>query len=397
MTVLACAAFDANVSWEKIGIGASPSMTVTNSTVINPTVRTVSFRSEPLDFTSVFVPYPNWATGQPVPPPKYTARNCTCSNAVQDTFWEIEYSEEKLITAVHADLVLTSITPLACDAAFSVPRRYSVRFTPPVKADENRPFMPYVVTKSGSPGYLVGTPLIAGLTEYESRAVRSKKRVKVPWDATTRVARAYWHGILPSGICRSYTLPTAPPDSYVLPLEAHVITFGVSQVFLCSVEYNKDQLQTMCEDPNPLNSTFQFLNENFDRVGVFGINDPNVVRDFQRITSQKIPNRRKWDPVASSLKYEVLYSSFGMTVAPQKRIVSAKYTWVDTDWGFTLEDAVVPQKFLLQGSISYIDQLADVNNVWSSNLPFWPLALSKAHHSINIIMLIMGLMSSIQK
>lgn len=212
-------------------------------TYITPTVGTVKYRSR----VGAYEQDVTAAGGVSHKDASWDAVNDVCNFAVAEAHWTITHDGAGSISAAAVDLVYvdavqvggTEYVANANDVSFASPsvdpnsllQKFSVKF---VKTGET------AVPKSGSPGYAVGAPLLAGYAVDDPAATSEKEAV--------------------SRLKDGLPIPAAGPDGRCGSNFNSPVRFGMSQSSSCAVPLTVSGLEAFCDGTGSSGTIDAYMN-----------------------------------------------------------------------------------------------------------------------------------------
>lgn len=212
-------------------------------TYITPTVGTVKYRSR----VGAYEQDVTAAGGVSHKDASWDAVNDVCNFAVAEAHWTITHDGAGSISAAAVDLVYvdavqvggTEYVTNANDVSFASPsvdpnsllQKFSVKF---VKTGET------AVPKSGSPGYAVGAPLLAGYAVDDPAATSEKEAV--------------------SRLKDGLPIPAAGPDGRCGSNFNSPVRFGMSQSSSCAVPLTVSGLEAFCDGTGSSGTIDAYMN-----------------------------------------------------------------------------------------------------------------------------------------
>lgn len=200
-------------------------------TYITPTVGTVKYRSR----VGAYEQDVTAAGGVSHKDASWDAVNDVCNFAVAEAHWTITHDGAGSISAAAVDLVYVDAVKVASVSPSVDPnsllQKFSVKF---VKTGET------AVPKSGSPGYAVGAPLLAGYAVDDPAATSEKEAV--------------------SRLKDGLPIPAAGPDGRCGSNFNSPVRFGMSQSSSCAVPLTVSGLEAFCDGTGSSGTIDAYMN-----------------------------------------------------------------------------------------------------------------------------------------
>lgn len=200
-------------------------------TYITPTVGTVKYRSR----VGAYEQDVTAAGGVSHKDASWDAVNDVCNFAVAEAHWTITHDGAGSISAAAVDLVYVDAVKVASVSPSVDPnsllQKFSVKF---VKTGET------AVPKSGSPGYAVGAPLLAGYAVDDPSATSEKEAV--------------------SRLKDGLPIPAAGPDGRCGSNFNSPVRFGMSQSSSCAVPLTVSGLEAFCDGTGSSGTIDAYMN-----------------------------------------------------------------------------------------------------------------------------------------
>jgi hypothetical protein len=154
------------------------------------------------------------------------------------------------LSAVYLDVILASNVQGDCNSKFIMDQSYSTKYLGSLSE---------IVSRSGSPGYLIGYKLLVG---YNATDSSGNNIFEVPDEGL------YMTGRSQDTTCRySYS----PSDmNMVESTFDSPINYGVNTLYSCNMNFNLTEFENFCENKNWKNLTLYDFPTLIQYIGIFG-------------------------------------------------------------------------------------------------------------------------------
>lgn len=316
ITAETCAALNPALWADTIRIGTAPNAVASNpASYLAPTVGSV----DALDV----------ATGQRTQSTDavaaagsvYNATTAECQNALLGLELTLRYSSSGTITAAAVALVIATITPATPATVVTLPVRSTVLFAPDASALAGMPVSAAAGNQiarslSGSPGYKVGAPVLAGNQAADDAGIQQ--------DLTGLLL----YGSSASGSCSSGS--SAP----LLLVQA---SLDLSST--CAMSMTDAQLQSRCASATAPDS----LSLNATHVGTFGNSDPLKPAEWLQLTlpaaspqaAQYDADSRTCNNAIVGMHVQLMTAFVGKQGNGQRKIVAGRVRYITGSWRHT--------------------------------------------------------------
>ena len=257
--------------------------------------------------------------------PWYSSYTGICYNAVQEVQYDVEYDASTgLVTSINASATVGDVTGagrVSVDASFGV-SFYKYGATLATGA-----------VKSGVPGYVPGSMLLAGYTStYGSQSAISQ---------SVTGATVVTPGL--NGACST--------------TEKTPILFKTDMKVQCTVSLTESELQTYCETGN----IPSFLSLNYTEIGKFGGSSLYYTGNWTTITYSGSTPTATWDAATRTcsslvygLKYTILHGAFGQAEVAQDGISGVQVSFLTESWQYP-STATGSVSFTHEVIVEYVD------------------------------------------
>ena len=328
--------------------------------------------------------------------PSSSGSPCSCSGIVTGVSYRVNYdSSVGLIARAFADVIVTTVLlpASACgDGSSSAPPPLAMPLTVALTWVDTAPLPPAAAAsatrssrsvRSGSPGYLLGAPLLAGVLVTQSGVPPSEGKLlsteklallRSPplgsriaplalLDAGSGFSTAglTLRGPGPGGACVPISAAYVPGVDTATPIG---VTFGEDLVIACTLALDEPSLSSLCYESSVsggassypffglwgLNATLagdgSAVTSTATHVGAFGNADPWKAWEWVPLTlpTSALPSAT-WDGasgvcrgIPAALNLEFLYIDVGEAANPQARIAAAVLSYSPDTWVFSRED-----------------------------------------------------------
>uniref|UniRef100_A0A061SKF3 Tectonic-3 isoform x1 n=1 Tax=Tetraselmis sp. GSL018 TaxID=582737 RepID=A0A061SKF3_9CHLO len=299
----------------------------------------------------------------PLPAPSFA--NNTCNNTLVAVDYTIAMTQTGTISEVQASVTVAAEQG-DIDGAAAIDQEFSVNFRQADQSAAGRP-------NSGSPGYLVGFPVLAGIEAQEPDAA----------EAESKVAVQQLIGGLP--------LPVGSPKDGTCGVEhSQPVRFGTDVVSSCTVPLTLNQLSSFCrgspQDGAPLASPaipLQLMgglltSSRPTRIGRWGNSDPNFIGEWVQVELESNATGMRWDSgsgtcsnVITGFYLEFVTNYVGAADNPQTQISFARVTFIRSSWTFSdLRSPNTSQAFEVENRVRFVAQKQQPAQAVRGNNPF---------------------------
>lgn len=325
---------------------------------------------------------------------------CSCTNAVVGLSYLVSYNvASQKITSASVTLVTTTLLQSTTDCGLllplSVPVSTSVTFVPdiaPVVSLSTYSASSEIFQgRSGGPGYVRGSPILAGVIVSSDGAVgagviqtSSTKTVIARSASPNSFYRAFENlaggvgfslagltlrGPSTGGSCAAFPSLGAADAATLLP-----ITFGEDMSVTCELSLTRSQLQTLCSAlGGAQSSTATYVGLGSvstdtsntatvsTHIGNYGNADPWKTWQWHAINTPTSGGSTgpSWDNVngrctnlVSGVDVEFLVAPIGSALNPQFKIMASRLSYTTSTWSYTRTDSQ-KQTYLLTSTVTF--------------------------------------------